>query len=94
MTKQAALALSKTKWWENATQETIAKFQLVEEMLCCPFDVFHKALENTLGRPIWTHELALNRDGIIDELFHGKPPPTMDEIINLIPESKRIVIVK
>jgi hypothetical protein len=44
------------------------------------------------GRPAWTHKFGLNREGLIKELFHGAPAPTMEEIIILIPEGKRILI--
>lgn len=58
-----------------------------------PFSLFHESLEKALGRPVFTHELALNYDGICGELLDGKPAPTFQEILDLIPEEKRIVIV-
>jgi hypothetical protein len=27
-------------------------------ILCCPFGEFHEAVENRLGRPVYTHEFA------------------------------------
>ena len=33
-------------------------FQLYEERLCMPFPLFHKAVEEALGRPVYTHEFA------------------------------------
>ena len=92
MTKDEAIALSKTNFWENLTFEEIAKFQLAEKKLCMPFSVFHEAIEKTLGRPVFTHEFGLNYQGLVDELFHGADPPTPEEIINMIPEEKRIII--
>ena len=59
-----------------------------------PFDVFHLALEKTIGRPVFTHEFALNLDGLKEELFGEKNPPTLEEILNMIPEDKRIIILK
>jgi hypothetical protein len=41
---------------------------------------------------VFTHEFGLNYQGLKDELFNGKEPPILEEIINLIPEEKRIVI--
>ena len=35
----------------------IAKFQINEERLCVPFDVYQKAVEKTLNRAVFTHEL-------------------------------------
>lgn len=74
------------------TSRQIAEFQIEQDRLCVPFDVFHKAITEALGRPVYTHEFALNRDGLRKELRGEKEPPTLEEIINLIPEDKRIVI--
>jgi hypothetical protein len=75
------------------SSEAIAKFQIMEDRLCVPFKIFHEAVVKTLGRPVFDHELGLNREGLIKELFHGAPAPTLEEIINLIPEEKRALIV-
>ena len=75
------------------TAREIAEFQLFTEQLCLPFTVFHKALEEALGRPVWTHELGLNVDGLRAELRGDQGTPTLEDIINLIPEDKRIIIV-
>ena len=61
--------------------------------LCCPFDVFREAVEKSLGRPVFTHEFGLNYDGIVAEFLGEGEPPTLDEIIAMIPEDKRIVII-
>jgi hypothetical protein len=93
MTEQQAIALAESGFYKTMTHREIAMFQMFEPKLCMPFDVFHEALEKTLGRPVWTHELGLNADGIRKELLGKKEPPTMDEIINLIPEDKRILVL-
>lgn len=92
MTKDEARMLFDSEFWTSLTDEEIATFQLFEPLLCMPFAVFHKAIEKTLGRPVWTHEFGLNYDGLKKELRGEKPPPTMEEIMNLIPEDKRIII--
>ena len=92
LTEAQAKKLFKSGWWKELTLRERATFQLYENRLCMPFDVFHEAIEKTLGRPVWTHEFGLNRQGLMDELAGNKPPPTMEEIINLIPEEKRIII--
>lgn len=74
------------------TSRQIAEFQMEQDYLCMPFDVFHKAITEALGRPVYTHEFGLNRDGLRKELHGKKEPPTLEEIINLIPEDKRILI--
>lgn len=91
--KDKAIALFDSGWWKGASPKDIAKFQLFTAELSMPFDVFHSALESALGRPVWTHELALNRDGLALELLGEADPPTMDQILKLIPEEKRIVLV-
>jgi hypothetical protein len=70
-----------------------AVFQINERLLCIPFDVFHEAVEKTVGRPVFTHEFGLNYEGIKNEIMNGAPPPTMKEIINMIPKEKRILIL-
>ena len=90
--KEKAIALANSGWWEGRTPREIAKFQLFTDELSMPFEVFHESLEKALGRPVWTHELALNFDGIAMELLGEKDAPTMKEIIELIPDKKRILI--
>ena len=93
MTKEEAIALYKTEFWSSMTAEEIATFQLFEEKLCLPLDVFHEALEKTLGRPVWTHEFACDLNGLKMELLGERNAPTPEEIINLIPEEKRLLII-
>ena len=57
-----------------------------------PFDVFHKAVEETLGRPVFTHEFGLNLDGLCKELAGEQKAPTLQQIVELIPEEKRLLI--
>ena len=92
MTKAQAIALGESKFWESMTHRQIAEFQMCEKKLCMPFSVFHEAVEKTLGRPVFTHEFGLNYQGLKDELFNGEAAPTLEEIINLIPEEKRIIV--
>lgn len=90
--KDKAIALFHSGWWEGRPAKEVAKFQLFTEELSMPFDLFHKALEESLGRPVFTHELALNFDGLCLELIGEKDAPTMEEIMDLIPAEKRIII--
>lgn len=92
MTKAQALALFHSSFWLELSAYDRAKFQLFEDRLCMPFGVFHEALEEALDRPVMTHELGLNRDGLQRELLGIDPMPSMDDIINLIPDEKRIII--
>lgn len=93
MNEAEAVQLYDSRFWENMNLLERAKFQLWENRLCMPFDVFHDAVEKTLGRPVWTHEFAMNRDGLKTELLGGADQPTMQEIIDLIPAEKRVVLV-
>lgn len=87
LTKEQAIAFYQTKCYENMSYRQKAEFQIEQDRLCMPFDVFHEAIENTLGRPVFTHEFV-NREGLRKELYGEKEPPTFEEILNLIPEEK------
>ena len=93
MTEDEAIRLAKSEFWKDLTLRERAVFQLFEDRLCMPFDVFHEAIEKTLGRPVFTHEFGLNRKGLQTELMGDAPPPTTEEIINLIPPEKRVIVV-
>lgn len=80
MTKEEAIAKAETHWWLTSTPEEIVGFQLFEEKLCMPFPEFHAAIENVLGRPVWTHEFA-DCKALQDEL-RGGATPTMTDILN------------
>ena len=91
--REAAIAMAETKWWVSRTPREICNVQLFTVELCCPFGVFHKAVEESLGRPVFTHEFGLNFDGIVAEFLGEKKQPTFNEIVAMIPEEKRVVIV-
>ena len=91
--RDKAIELHDSNWWELSDHREIAKFQLFTEELCCPFEVFHEAVEKSLGRPVWSHEFGLNYDGLCCEFLGDSEAPTMNEIMELIPESKRIVLI-
>lgn len=91
LTKEQAIALAESGEWKDWTLEEIGKFQLYQDKLCVPFDKYHEAIEHLLGRPVWTHEFAWS-DSLKAEYEKKKPPPTFREIMELIPEEKRIVI--
>jgi hypothetical protein len=92
LTKEQAIKLYESEWWKDASDYDIVKFQLFEDLLCVPFGEFHRAIEKVLGRPVWTHEFAFI-DGLRNEFLKDKPAPTFEEIVNLIPEEKRILVV-
>ena len=92
LTTEQAIAFSDSKIYENWTSEQIVRFQLFQKKLCMDFSVFHKAIEEVLDRSVFTHEFGMNYDGIVKEYLGEKEPPTFEEIIELIPEDKRIII--
>ena len=92
LTREQAIAFCDNKLYEGMTSRQIAEFQMEQDLLCMPFDVFHKAMEEILGRPVFTHEFAF-RDSLRKELLGEKPSPTFEEIVNLIPEQKRVLII-
>ncbi len=92
LTKEQAIELAENEAWKDMNFRQRAEFQILQDKLCMPFDVFHEAVEETLGRPVYTHEFGLNHDGLMAELFEGKEPPNLQEIIEMIPAQKRIII--
>lgn len=91
LTKEEAIVLAETKWWEGASDEDIVRFQMFQDKLCMDWSRFRQAVEAVAGRPVWTHEFAF-RDRLVAELYGDAPTPTLEEIIGLIPEEKRIII--
>jgi len=58
MEREEAIKMAESGWWKGKSAQEIAEFQLAEDRLCMPFDEFHKAVEEWLERPVWTHEFA------------------------------------
>lgn len=92
LTREQAIALAESNFWKVMSYRERAVFQMNEDLLCMPFDIFHEAVEKTLGRPVYTHEFAF-ADNLRKELNGEQGAPTMEEIISLIPEDKRIIVV-
>ena len=55
-------------WWLSDDPRTIAAQQLFENCLLVDFDIFHKGIEELLGRPVWTHEFGTNIKGLREEV--------------------------
>ena len=91
MTKEQAIKLSETRWWEGLDTRAQVMFQLFEDRLCMPFPDFHKAVEEELGRSVWTHEFA-DADSLRREFLGARQPPTVEEIFAQIPKEKRIIV--
>ena len=92
LTEEEAIALAESGWWIDQDAVTLAQFQLAQEVLCMDFGAFHAAVETALGRPVWTHEFV-DPDRLWDELHEHRTPPTMADIIAMIPAEKRIIFL-
>jgi hypothetical protein len=93
MTKKQAVALAESCWWVGKSSRDLAMFQLHEPLLCMPFDVFHKAVEEALQRPVFTHEFGLNWEGLKKELLGETEHPSLEQVFDLIPKDKRLLIL-
>ena len=91
LTYEQAVALGHSRWWEHIPVEEAALFQLGEPKLCMDFAAFHEGVEKLLGRPVWTHEFA-DMDALKAELRGDRVAPTPEEVLAMIPVSKRIVV--
>lgn len=93
MTEKQAIAFGNSEAWKTMTDRQIVELQLFTQRLCVPFDRFHQAIEVVLGRGVWTHEFgSAGMPGLQQEFLGNRQPPTMAEIIGMIPEEKRIVV--
>jgi hypothetical protein len=90
--KKQAIALLEAKWWEGLPVRSIVGFQLFTDLLCMPFGDFQAAVEKALGRSVWTPEFA-SADLLRKEFLGDRPAPTLAEIIDLIPEEKRLAMI-
>src|SRR3990167_3850044 len=77
LTKKQAIEFFESNAWEKMSHEERATFQLKQDRLCMPFDKFHESIEVLLGRPVYTHEFGLNRDGLIQEAEGKAHSPTL-----------------
>lgn len=92
LTREEAIAFGDSGIWKEWTHEQICDFQMWQEKLCVPFAVFQESVEKTLGRPVWTHEFGMAYGEMQQERLGKRAAPTFDEVLNLIPEEKRVVI--
>jgi len=88
-----AIELYTHQWWLLKSPRDIVDFQLFTAELCMPFGEFHKALEEVLGRSVFTHEFGFNLDGLMQEYLGEKPSPTMEQILAMIPEDKQVIVL-
>lgn len=56
MTPREAIAKTESLWYEGKSPQEIVEFQLYEDRLCMPLELYQEAVEKVLGRPVFTHE--------------------------------------
>lgn len=93
LTKEQALAFAENKLYEYLTKRQIAEFQLEQDRLCMPFDVFHEAIEKTLNRPVFTHEFGVSRERLYNEVLGSRKRPELQDILKSIPQDKLCLLV-
>ncbi len=54
-------------WWNLEDKAMIGYYQLMEGTLVVNFRDFHEGLGKLLDRPVWTHEMGLNWEGLKEE---------------------------
>lgn len=92
MTPEEAITLAQSKWWEGRPSKEVALFQLQEPLLCMPFGDFHKAVEEAVGRPVWTHEF-IDPESLVKQINGDEPSPSFKDILDMLPKSKTIVVI-
>jgi len=92
LTKEQAIKFAESGIWKEWTDHQIVEFQLFQKKLCMDFGRFHEAVEKVLDRPVYTHEFAWP-EHLREEFLKERDKPTFEEIINLIPKEKRILIL-
>lgn len=90
LTSEQAIEFAKSGIWKDWSAEQIVRFQLFQTMLCMDFSSFHQAMEVVLKRPVFTHEFASH--ALKEEYLGTKEPPTYQEIIDLIPKEKLLIL--
>ena len=90
LTQEQAIAFSNSCAWQQMTDTERALLQINQDRLCMPFDVFQESVENTVGRPVWTHEFGIREavEQLRIEIESKAGPSMMEHIIGLLPSNK------
>lgn len=90
ITREQAVALYDSAFWEGLAYVERARFQLSEPRLCMPFDVFVEAVERALGRTVTVREF-LSARRLLAELS-GEEPLDVGALMDMLPEEKRVLL--
>jgi hypothetical protein len=91
LTKNQAITLFESGAWKRWSNDKLVWFQLNQNCLCVDWGHFRGAIESVLGREVYSHEFGVNRQGLIDEFKGIVAPPSLDDIISMIPMEKIII---
>lgn len=92
MTAEQAVEMAKSQWWEGMAAADVVSVQLYEEKLCMDFSAFHAAVEEVLGRPVWTHEFAWPAK--LRAEFEGRVPrASFADVMAKLPPGVPVVVV-
>lgn len=89
--EEQAIKLAFSEVWKDMSSQQIVELQLFQERLCVPFTVFHMLMEEVLNRPVYTHEFA-EPEKLRKEYLGEKQPPTFEDMINILPKEKQIIL--
>jgi len=73
-------------------EERAKEMELLFGALEIPVRMVHERIEELVGRPVFTHEMGLNSDGLIQEA-RNRQHPSLREVVDLIPPEKRIIVI-
>lgn len=89
---EEAKAKYKEAWWNSDDPKVLFLGQIQEDILLMDFSKFHKAAEQALGRPVWTHEFAEPKE-LLDEYYKERPKATMEDVLDKIRRYEKPIIV-
>ena len=64
----------------------------LSKLMSIPFSLMHKRIEELVGRPVWTHELGLATERLIEEARGARTLTSIDEVINDLRNTGKPVI--
>lgn len=92
MTREQAIQLAESGWWKDLPADVVVALQLFEDRLCMDFHDFHGAVQEALGRPVFTHEFgSAGTERLKEEFLGRRPRATLQEVLDLIPPEKRLL---
>jgi len=88
--KEEATKLYESEFWKGWSARDIADFQLYNKRLIVPWEVFHVAVEEVLGRDVYSHEFKY--DSLRKEIDGEIPKKTLADVIDTFPKDKPITM--